>query len=71
MFVRPLDTKCSFVCSNFVLFQIIQIAEVYSESSQTSKMKLFAKRVNGLQLLTIFAKASILDVRVGFDCASE
>ena len=38
------------------------ISEEYSESCQTSKMELFAKILNGFQLLTIFAKSSILDV---------
>ena len=32
------------------------------EPCQTSKMELFAKRVNGFQPLTIFAKSSILDI---------
>ena len=31
-------------------------------ANQTSKMELFAKIVNGLRSLTIFAKSSILDV---------
>ena len=34
----------------------------YSEAYQASKMKDFAKIVNGFQQLTIFAKSSILDV---------
>ena len=38
--------------------------------SQTSKMELFAKIINGFQLLNIFAKISILDVRLGFEYAS-
>ena len=44
-YIRPLEIKYSFVCSNFVLFRIIPIAEVYSESSRTCKMKLFAKKL--------------------------
>ena len=44
--------------------------EVYSELCQTYKMELFAKIVNGFQLLTIFAKNAILDVLQGFECAS-
>ena len=32
-------------------------------------MELFAKIVNGFQPLTIFAKCSILDVRLGSGCA--
>ena len=38
---------------------------MHSESSQTSKMKFFAKTVNGWKSVTIFAKSSILDVLVG------
>ena len=56
MFSRPSDIKCSFVSSNFVLFRIIRTAEVYSEHSRTSTVKLFAKIVKGSQLLTIFIK---------------
>ena len=29
-FIRPSDIKCSFACSNFILFQIIRIVQVYS-----------------------------------------
>ena len=70
-FSRSSDIKCSFVCSNFVLFQIIRITEVYSESSQTSTMDLFAKIFKGFQLLTIFIKTSILDIRLDFEYTSE
>ena len=38
------------------------IPEIYSEPSQTSKMKCFAKIVSGFEPLTIFAKQSIWDV---------
>ena len=38
---------------------------MYSEPYQKSKMVRFAKIVNGLKLLTIFAKSSILDVWLG------
>ena len=34
-------------------------------------MELFAKIVNGLRPLTIFAKSSMLDVRRGYEYASE
>ena len=37
----------------------------YSEPIQTSKMKFLAKIVNTFQPLTISAKSSILDVRLG------
>ena len=40
----------------------------YSEPTQTSKMKLLAKIVNGFR--TVFAKRSILCVWLGFECAS-
>ena len=46
-------------------------SEAHSESSRTSKMDLFAKIVNGVQPLTIFAKRSILDVQLGSEYASE
>ena len=64
MISRLSEIKCSFVCSNFVLIQIVSIAEVYSEPSNTStiKMELFAKIVKGFQLLTIFIKSCILDI---------
>ena len=35
-------------------------------TSQTSKMGLFAKIINGFQSLSIFTKSSILDVLTGF-----
>ena len=40
-------------------------AKKYSEPCQTSKMECFAKIVNGLKLLIIFAKRSVLDVWQG------
>ena len=43
---------------------------MYSEPSETSKMKPFAKMVNSWKLLTIFAKSSISDVWVGSEYAS-
>ena len=57
--------------ATFVLFRIIRTAEVYSESSRTSTMELFAKIVKSFQLLTIFIKSSIFDIRLGFEYASE
>ena len=42
-----------------------------SETSQTSKMKLFAKTVYGIQPLIIFEKHSILDLWLGFEYASN
>ena len=46
------------------------ITDAYSESSQTSKMELFAKKINGFQPVTIFAKNSTLDARLGSEYAS-
>ena len=43
----------------------------YSEPSQTSKMELFSKIVNGGKLLAIFPKSSILDVWQGSEYAFE
>ena len=43
---------------------------VYSKPSQTSKMERFAKIVNVIHLLAIFAKSSILDVWLGSEWAS-
>ena len=48
-----------------------RVSEVYPELSQTSKMELFAKIVNGLNLLIIFVKSSILVVRLCSEYASE
>ena len=45
-------------------------SEAWSEPSRTSKMELFAKIVNGFQLLTIFAKNSISEVCVDSEYAS-
>ena len=46
------------------LYKITEIteAELHSEPSQTSKIEVFAKIINGFKPLTIFAKKSILDV---------
>ena len=48
----------------------IVVSEAYSEPSQTSKIELFEKVVNGFQPLTIFEKSSILDVWQGSEYAS-
>ena len=42
--------------------------ETYSLASQTSTMELFVKLVNSQQLTT-FAKSSMLNVFVSFECA--
>ena len=41
------------------------ISEAYSEPSRTLKMALFAKNVNDVQPLTIFAESTLLNVRLG------
>ena len=41
-------------------------SQAYSELSQTTKIKLFAKIVIDRSLLTIFARSSILDIWQGF-----
>ena len=43
----------------------------YTQFSQISKMELFAKIVMDFELLTIFAKSSISDVRLGSKYASD
>ena len=47
------------------------MAEAYSEPSRISKMKVFAKIIDGSHPLTILTKISILDVRLGSENASE
>ena len=53
----------AFACIHFY-------SEAYSKSYQVSKMELLMKIVNRFQLLTIFAKSSILYVWLGFEYAS-
>ena len=43
---------------------------MYSEPSETSKMELFAKKVDCIQPLTIFTKHFILSISQGYECAS-
>ena len=50
----------------WVILRIYYTKE-YPESSQTSKMDLFAKIVNGFQALTMFSKSSILYAWLGFN----
>ena len=57
------DTK------NVTIEVLGNIAEVYSESSQTCKIELYVKMVNSWKSLTIFAKNSILDVWLGSEYA--
>ena len=45
------------------------LPETYLEPSQTSKMKFFAKIVDGFQLPISFANKFILDVRQGSEYA--
>ena len=60
-----------FLFSNFVLFRIIRIAQVYSEPIQTFAMELLARLVKRFQLSSIFIKTFILDIRLGFEYAPE
>ena len=46
------------------------IPVAYSEPSQTSKMELFAKIIDGFQQSAIFDKNSNFDVRLGFEYVS-
>ena len=43
--------------------------ETYSQPSQTSKMEVFIKIVNGFQPFTVFIKSSILDIWLGYEYA--
>ena len=61
MFIRFSNIKRSFICSNFDLFRIILIAEMYSESSQTSKTELFCEK----------SKRFSAHIPLGFKYASE
>ena len=47
------------------MLTINQLPVAYSEPRQISKMNFFAKTVNVFQLLTFFAKSSVLDVWYG------
>ena len=53
------------LCPVFILVRFF--VEAYSKSSETSNMKFFAKTINAFQLLIIFAKSFILDIRQGSD----
>ena len=44
------------------IYIVVFKSDAYSEPYQTSKMECFAKIVNGLKPLAIFAKISILDI---------
>ena len=46
----------------YCIYIVVLISEAYSEPCQLSKMEFFAKIFNGLKLLTVFAKISILDI---------
>ena len=51
----------------YCIYIVVLISEAYSEPYQISKMEFFAKIFNGLKLLTVFAKISILDIWQGFE----
>ena len=63
MFMLSSERHMNVICTFNLNF--VSITEVYSEPCKTSKMGLFAKTINGFQLLTIFVKNSILDVWLG------
>ena len=65
-YIRPyiLSRPCSGLVPN------AYYSEAYSEQCQTSKMEDFEKIVEGFELLTIFAKCSILNVWQGSDYVS-
>ena len=48
----------------------VRYPEAYSELCKLCKMEVFAKIVNGFQLITIFAKSSFLDVWQGSEYAT-
>ena len=52
-------------------FEIVKDPEAYSETCQTSKMKIFKKWLTVEKQLAILAKSSILDVRLSSEYASE
>ena len=71
-------SNCEFVWDNYIhTMQLIEKlklgkrSEPYFQSSNASNMDLFAKKIDGWKLLTIFAKSSILDVWRNSDYASE
>ena len=62
-FYRTPLGECSCTCP-------ILVTGVYSEPRQISKMELFSRIVHVFQSLTIFAKDSISDVRLGSEYIS-
>ena len=64
---KPVLEFCAYldiimINSHYLTRATIQMANVYSEIFQTSKMEHFVKVINCLNSSTIFAKCSILDV---------
>ena len=57
-----MTVACTYIAHCFFAFNTSYISEVYSKSSETSKMDLLAKIVNDFQSLTIYLKISILDI---------
>ena len=53
------------------VFNYFQNTEMYLEPSETSEIKPFAKIVNGLMLLTVFRKSSILGTPLGSKNATK
>ena len=48
-----------------------QYTQAHSKPSQTSRIELFARIVNGFKPRTIFTETSILDVWLGCQCGSD
>ena len=44
---------------------LLELLVVFSEPNQAFEMELFVKIVNGIKLVTIFTKSSILDTWIG------
>ena len=44
---------------------ILELLVAFLEPGQTSKMELLVKIANGIKLLTIFTKSSVLDIWMG------
>ena len=58
---------------NFLLIEVFvsTCTGAYSEACQTSMMGFFVKILHAFQSLTIFAKNSMLDVWMNYECAFE
>ena len=64
-------THIPFVPHTLVELGSLIHAEAYSKPSGPYKMEIFAKIAHGFQPLTIFAKTSLLDVRMSSEYVSD